>query len=101
MLEDLNQRLGSILLSSSLHIVGKSVQGTVTVLSCLELNNLVGVTPLVDLQDLVLVLLAEKVSTLLLGANIHNEESNDIRGRCLRSGRGNTFRGMGRAISGS
>jgi hypothetical protein len=51
------------------------------------LNDLVRVTPFVDLGNLVLVLLVEKISTLFFSANVHDEESNNIRSGGLWGGR--------------
>jgi hypothetical protein len=77
-LKDLHQRLRPILLSSCLDLLWKTSHGCIAVLDSLELDNLVRVAPLVNLENLALVLLLEQITALLLGVNVHDEETNDV-----------------------
>lgn len=99
MLEDLHKGLRSILLSSSLDLLGQSGHSSITILGRLELDDLVRVAPFLDLEDLGLVLLVKELSALVLGANVHNEETNDVGSRSLGSGGRNGLRDVGGAVS--
>lgn len=78
MLEDLHEGFGSILLSSSLDILGQASHRGVTVVKGLELNNLVRVAPFLNLENLGLVFILKELATLFFRADVHNEQADDI-----------------------
>jgi len=84
-LEDPHKRLRAVLCArcTVLHIIGKTIHGTISVFCRLELNNLVASTPFLDLDDLGLVLLGEKILYLVVALRVHDKETDDVVRRVL------------------
>ena len=82
-LEDLDQRLGAVLLGPRLNVVRKTSHGRITVIQGLEVNHLVHCAPFLNLDDVGLVLLGKEIATLFLRCCIHNKQADNICRRCL------------------
>lgn len=77
-LKDLDQRLRPVLVGSRLELIRQTLQSSIAVFHSLELHNLVHLSPFLDLDDLRLVLLREKLPHLFVRGRVHHKQSNDL-----------------------
>jgi len=79
-LEDPHQGLRAVFLawSTILDVIWQAVHCGITILGCLELSNLVCLSPFLDLDNFGLVFIGEEISDLLVALGVHNKQANDV-----------------------